>query len=80
MEKQIIVIRDILLAMVCLSFVACAGRRVGESVPPKPDYSDSAQWYITTRSADVDIFYVTSTCDYPSSARWWVWTLCLAAH
>ena len=61
MEKQIIVIRDILLAMVCLSLVACAGRRVGESVPPKPDYSDSAQWYITTRSADVDIFYVTST-------------------
>ena len=30
-------------------------------IPPQPKYQDTSQWYITDRSADVDIFYIIST-------------------
>ncbi|MBQ9473401.1 MAG: DUF3089 domain-containing protein [Bacteroidales bacterium] len=32
-----------------------------EPIPVEPDYSDSSQWYIVDRGADVDLFYIVST-------------------
>ena len=41
-----------------------------EVIPIEPDYTDSAQWYVVERNADVDLFYIvaTETDDYLNGA------------
>ena len=43
----------------------------GDIIPDEPDYSDTSQWYIAFRNAEVDVFYVVSTeCgDYTLDGR-----------
>ena len=37
-----------------------------ESIPDKPNYKDTTQWYVNERQADADLFYIisTETSDY----------------
>lgn len=51
---------------ICLLFVRCRSAHnepqypVGV-LPQAPQYSDPSQWYITSRNAVADVFYITST-------------------
>ena len=47
-----------LVLMVLAAVVSCAPR---ERIPDAPDYASPEAWYITDRSADTDLFYISST-------------------
>lgn len=59
-------LKSVFLALVCLSMVLLFSsweddaRTIGP-IPPAPIYSDSTQWFIRDRGADVDLFYIIST-------------------
>lgn len=64
------ILRKALFLIVCLTAMLCLVQcsqvrnvsvRSVEYVPAPPDYKDSAQWYISYRNADADIFYIIST-------------------
>ena len=44
-----------------LSLALAACHHKPADVPAAPDYADSASWFVVDRSADVDLFYITST-------------------
>ena len=44
-----------------LSLALAACHHKPTDVPAAPDYADSASWFVVDRSADVDLFYITST-------------------
>ena len=46
-----------LLFCIATLIVGCAPK----IIPEVPDYSDTSQWYIVDREADVDVFYIVST-------------------
>ena len=50
----------ILLAAATFAFAACSPKSK-TTVPDKPDYSLGSSWYISNRSSDVDLFYISST-------------------
>ncbi|MBO7417601.1 MAG: DUF3089 domain-containing protein [Bacteroidaceae bacterium] len=50
--------RFLLILSCCIIWVSCAEDK---SLPKAPDYSDMTQWYISSRGADADMFYVIST-------------------
>lgn len=59
-------LRSAFLALVCIFLVLLLsswedGNRMVGPMPPAPIYSDSTQWYIRDRGADVDLFYIIST-------------------
>ena len=55
--------RLLILAVLLALAVSC---RPKEIIPDAPDYAKSAEWYITDRGSDIDLFYIasTSTFDY----------------
>lgn len=51
-----------LLATVIVSCSATSPSDInGELLPTQPAYADTSQWYIASRGADVDLFYIIST-------------------
>ncbi len=51
---------------ICLLFVQCRSAHNEpqypvDILPQAPQYSDPSQWYITSRNAAADVFYITST-------------------
>lgn len=53
----------ILMALLLSQYTSADGRpgTPVDVLPSAPEYADAAQWFITMRHADVDIFYITST-------------------
>ena len=59
-------IRIIIVMMTCLLFAQCSKhnnepRGSIDFLPVAPEYADPSQWYITSRDAVADVFYITST-------------------
>ena len=51
---------------ICLLFAQCRSvhnepQYPVDVLPQAPQYSDPSQWYITSRNAVADVFYITST-------------------
>ena len=44
--------------LVLLAAVSCAPKEI---IPEAPDYSQATSWYVTDRSSDIDLFYISST-------------------
>lgn len=71
MSRKTNVTTLLLLAVIMMAaavLVSCSAKssktadtQPAEYVPDVPDYSDFGHWYISDRSAPVDIFYITST-------------------
>ncbi len=59
-------LRIIIVMMACLLFAQCSKhnnepRGSTDFLPAAPEYADPSQWYITSRDAVADVFYITST-------------------
>ena len=50
---------NISLLILTVLFASCAPKN--DIIPDKPNYSDSSQWYVVDRGANVDMFYIIST-------------------
>lgn len=61
-------IRKLLTILSLTTVISSCGKNDDHptDIPTQPQYQDTAQWYITDRNADVDIFYIisTETSDY----------------
>ena len=58
------------MAAACLMLAACGAtpaRPVSDALPNEPDYSDSTQWYMNDRQADLFYIISTETGDYTRS-------------
>ena len=52
----------LIISALAIAISSCGkGNKQPADIPPTPNYTDLTQWYITDRSADVDIFYIIST-------------------
>ena len=69
MKKSILAALALLLCLVSCRDLSRQERADAELLPAAPDYNDSTQWYVSSRSAEADMFYVISceTGDYPTA-------------
>lgn len=49
------------LVAVALLVLSCKGSEIKEYIPAEPDYSQPSEWYVNSRGAQADIFYIVST-------------------